>query len=132
MADPVYELQQQVLGRLRSASSVTALVSSRIQDIPDPKWGDLDYISIGTSNYQSDDADCVVGGEVMLQIDCWSVRGLVPVRTLADAVRRALRGWEPSLTTNALVTFDHLRTDYIRAAPINQASIRYTAIIEEP
>lgn len=132
MADPVYELQQQVLGRLRSTPSVTTLVSSRIQDMPNPEWGELDYITIGASSYQSEDVDCIFGGEVMLQIDCWSVRGLVPVRTLADAVRRALRGWEPTLTTNALVTFDHWRTDYIRAAPIKQASIRYTAIIEDP
>lgn len=131
--DPTLEIQSAILARLKATSAVTALVpAERIRDIPKPEWAELDYVSIGPSDYRTDDFDCAYGGEVMIQIDCWSVRGLSPVRQIADAVRKALRGWEPTLTTNALVTFDHWRTDYVRNPPINQASIRYTAIVEQP
>lgn len=133
MADPTLELQSAILARLKATSAVTALVpAERIRDIPKPEWAELDYVSIGPSDYRTDDFDCAYGGEVMVQLDCWSVRGLSVVRGIAGAVRAALRGWEPALATNALVTFDHLRTDYIRSPPINQAAIRYTAIVEEP
>jgi hypothetical protein len=136
--DPVLELQGAIIARLQASAGVTAIVpAGRIADIPQAGWHQgqdrAPYISIGTSNYQSEDADCIYGGEAMMQVDCWSISGnLSEVRRVADAVRRALRGWEPTLTTSALVTFNHWRTDYVRAAPINQASIRYTAIIEEP
>lgn len=133
MVDPVLELQRAIFSRLKESPTVTALVpASRIRDIPAPEWAELDYISIGTTNYLTEDADCIYGGEVMIQIDCWSVRGLVVVRNIANAVRSVLRGWEPMLIENALVTFEHWRTDYIRTPPINQASVRYTAIVEEP
>lgn len=138
MADPVLELQGAIIARLQSTPAVTAIVpAGRIVDIPNPVWHTgsdaAPYISIGTSSYQSEDADCIVSGEATIIIDAWSISGnLSEGRRVADAVRRALRGWEPSLTTNALVMFDHWRTDYIRAAPVNQASIRYMAIIEEP
>jgi hypothetical protein len=54
------------------------------------------------------------------------------MRDVANAVRLATRGWEPVLTANALVTFEYSRTDYIKDGAINHASIRYTAIIEQP
>lgn len=131
--DPVLELQGAIISRLKATPAVTAIVGHRVADIPKPEWASLPYISIGASNYQTDNFDCIVGGDIMIQIDCWSVATVLSeVRLLAGAVRAALHGWEPTLTTNALVTFDHWRTDYVRSPPINQASIRYTAIIEEP
>lgn len=138
MADPVLELQGAIIARLRSDVSVTAMVpAERIVDIPNPAWhtgtDKAPYISIGASNYQSADADCIVGGDVMIQVDAWSISGsLAEVRRVSDLVRSALRNWEPTLTTNALVTFNHWRTDYIRAGALKQASIRYEAIVEEP
>ena len=133
MSDPVYELQGAILSRLKTTPAVTALVpAERIRDIPNATWTNVDYISVGPSNFVQDDYDCVYGGEVMIQIDCWSVSGLVVVRQIADAVRLATRDWTPTMATNRVVTFDHWRTDYIRNPPINQASVRFTAIIEEP
>lgn len=131
--DPTLELQVAIIARLKATPAVTAIVGQRVADIPKPEWASLPYISIGASNYQTDNFDCIVGGDIMIQIDCWSVATVLSeVCLLAGAVRAALRGWEPTLTTNALVTFDHWRTDYVRSPPINQASIRYTAIVEEP
>lgn len=132
MADAINELQGAIITRLKANSGVIALVGSKVYDIP-PAGVSMPYISIGPTNYNAQDADCIYGGEAMIQIDCWSdATVLSEMRSMADAVRRALRGWEPALTTNALVTFDHWRTDYIEDGALKHASVRYTAIIEEP
>lgn len=132
MADPVLELQGTIIARLKAASPVTAIVGSRIADIPKADWVGVPYVSIGPSNYQSENVTCIRGGEVMIQVDCVSVSGsMAEVRQTAKAVRDALHEWEPDLASAAVVTFDHWRTDYIRDGAIKQASIRYTATVEE-
>ncbi|MFU0504117.1 DUF3168 domain-containing protein [Pseudaminobacter sp. NGMCC 1.201702] len=132
MADPVLELQAAILARLKSQAGVTALVGSKVYDTP-PVGAEMPYISIGPGNYQTEDVDCVYGGEAMIQVDVWSKASVLSEsRLIAGAVRSALRGWEPALATNSVVTFDHWRTDYIEDDPIKHVSIRYTAIIEEP
>lgn len=130
--DPTLELQGAIISRLRSFAAVTSIVGQRTYDIP-PSNAPYPHISIGPSSYQSDDADCLTIGEVMIQVDAWSeARALSEVRRMADAVRSALRDWHPDLTTNALVTFDHWRTDYLNEGEVQHASIRFTAIIEQP
>ena len=75
----------------------------------------------------------MTSGNVMLQIDAWSEqRNLSEIRQLAEAIRSALRDWEPTLAVNALVALDHWRTDYINQGEIQHASIRYNAIVEQP
>lgn len=130
--DPQLELQAAIISRLRNDVGVKALVALRTYDTPPPS-PTYPYVSIGPGNYQTVDADCIYGGEVMIQVDVWSMATqLSESRLIAGAVRKALRGWEPALATNALVTFDHWRTDYIEDDPLKHVSIRYTAIIEEP
>ncbi|CAH0142105.1 hypothetical protein SRABI05_00322 [Agrobacterium fabrum] len=132
MADPTLELQGAIIARLKANAAVTALVGNRIADIPQSTWA-KPYISIGPSNYVAELIDCIDGGEIMMQIDCWSESTTMKeIRDIADAVRRALRNWEPDLATNAIVTFDLWRTDFIRDGALKQASLRYTAIVEEP
>lgn len=131
MADPTLELQGAIIARLKANAAVTALVGNRIADIPQSTWA-KPYISIGPSNYVAELIDCIDGGEIMMQIDCWSESTTMKeIRDIADAVRRALRNWEPALSTNAIVTFDPWRTDFIRDGALKQASLRYTAIVEE-
>lgn len=132
MADPVLELQGAIIARLKANSAVTALVGNRIGDIPQSTWA-KPYISIGPSNYIAELVDCIDGGEIMMQVDCWSdATVLSEVRHIADAVRRALRNWEPLLATNALVSFEPWRTDFITDGAIKQAALRFNAIVEEP
>lgn len=130
--DPTLELQAAIITRLKATPAVTALVGQRIADIPQATWT-KPYISIGPSNYFTENIDCVDGGDVMIQVDCWSdATVLSQVRLVAGAVRAALRDWDPPLVVNALVSFEHQRTDYIEDGAIKHASIRYTAIVEEP
>ena len=132
MADPVLELQGAIIARLKADAAVTSLVGNRVADIPQSTWA-KPYICIGPSNYVAELIDCVDGGEIMIQIDCWSESTTMKeIRDIADAVRRALRNWEPALATNAIVTFVPWRTDFIRDGALKQASLRYTAIVEEP
>ena len=132
MADPVLELQGAIIARLKADAAVNALVNNRVADIPQSTWA-KPYISIGPSNYVAELIDCIDGGEVMMQIDCWSESTTMKeIRDIADAVRRALRNWDPPLATNALVSFEPWRTDFITDGALKQASLRYTAIIEEP
>ena len=132
MADPVLEIQGAIIARLKANSEVTALVGSRVGDIPQAGWV-KPFISIGPSTYGAELVDCIDGGEVMIQVDCWSeATVLSQVRQVADAVRRALRNWEPALATNALVSFEAWRTDFVTDGTLKQASLRYTAIVEEP
>jgi len=130
MADPVLELQDAIITRLKADAGVAALVSSRVADIPKGTWA-RPYIAIGPSNFITDDYDCVDGGEAMIQVDCWSdATVLSQVRQMADAVRVALRNWTPTLATNRVVSFDHLRTDYIQNGAIKQAAVRFTVIVD--
>ena len=137
--DPVRDLLKIVVPRLRSYSAVTDIVGQRSYDEP-PLNQDgevpvtlFPYISIGPMNYQAENVDCVVGGEVTIQIDAWSIE---PQRTqvmnMADAIRKAFRDYEFALTDNAVVLFEHWRTDYIVNGTVKHASVRFTAIIEEP
>ncbi|RJG46502.1 DUF3168 domain-containing protein [Mesorhizobium sp. DCY119] len=137
--DPVLELQGVIIQRLRSFAAVTALVGQKSYDQPPlDQNGNVQattypYISIGPSNFQSEDADCIDGGEVMIQIDAWSIEpGHPQVRNIADAIRKAFRGSDITLAQNALATFEHWRTDYIANGTLKQASVRFTAIIEQP
>lgn len=131
MADPVLELQGAIIARLKADASVTALVGNRVADIPQSTWV-KPYVCIGPSSYVAELIDCIDGGEIMIQIDCWSdATVLSQVRQVSDAVRRALRGWEPSLATNALISFEPWRTDIVTDGALKQASLRYTAIVEE-
>lgn len=137
--DPVLELQGAIIQRLRSFPAVTELVAQRSYDQPPLDQSGkvaattFPYISIGPSNYITEDVDCIDGGEVMIQIDGWSIEpGQPQMRKMADAIRKAFRGYEFAMTTNALVTFDHWRTDYIVDGTLKHASVRFTAIVEQP
>lgn len=137
--DPVLELQGAIVARLKADPALTALVGAGVYDgppaadngiVPEAKYP---YVSIGAASVNADNADCIDSDDIVFQIDAWSVfPGRGQLGAVVNAIRQALRRWEPPLAQNALVTFDHWRTDYIRIPGINHASIRYTALIERP
>ena len=120
--DPVLELQGRIISRLWSFSAVTALVGQRSYDDPPADQNGavpaniFPYISIGPSSYDADNADCIESGEIMVQIDAWSVdTNKKQVRDMADAIRAAFRGYDMTLTQNALVLFEHWRTTQLQS-----------------
>ena len=137
--DPVLELRTAMVERMRAFADLAALVGGRIYDeVPQAHGRGTSsvrppYVSMGPSSYDPELIDCVEGGEIMIQVDAWSDRpGQVEVSKVAHEVRRAFRGFEPTLSDNALVEFNHWRTDYLIDGAIKHASIRFIAIVEEP
>jgi hypothetical protein len=92
---------------------------------------------MGPSDALTDDADCIDGLEVTMQIDCWSwgsgeAFSDAQVRKLSGAVRAALHEAEISLPNNALASIRHRITRYQRESDgaTNRAIISVTALLE--
>lgn len=137
--EPTLELQGAIVQRLRSYAPLNALIGTRVYDeVPRNDHGEIDaarypYVSVGTAVTISADADCIFADEVSLQLDAWSVDvGMPEAKRIAHAVRQAFRGFEITLAQNALVLFEHERTDFLRDGEKKHASIRFTAVIETP
>lgn len=141
MTSPTHELQVAIVGRLKAAPGVTAFVGQRVYDsVPDEQsrisatgaaWP---YISMGPSDELSDDYECIDGYEISFQIDVWSQEvGYPEARKIADAVRGALKAELP-LTDNAMVSFTHTITRYLRDPnPLtSHAAMTFTALVEQP
>lgn len=97
-------LQDLILQLLLGNAAVQAIVSDRIYDgVPDDAV--FPYISLGPSDYNPDDADCIDGREETVQLDCWCRDdGLKwPCKQLVDAVKAALHEEDTELTSGALV-----------------------------
>jgi len=98
------ELQTLIYQRLMAFPAVQAAVADRIYDQPSAT-ATLPYISFGPSDAVEDDADCITGRVETIQIDCWSryQGGFKEVKTLADAVKKALHRYAGEMEVNALV-----------------------------
>lgn len=140
MADPIYELQAAIVGRLKSETSVIDLVGSRIYDhVPADGSGqpvaEFPYISVGAASAFDDAAECIDGVDVMFRLDAWSRRpGFGEVMKIAGAIRDALHDYETDLAENALVEIRYRRTDRLRDPDglTSHAVIEFSAIIETP
>lgn len=141
--DPTLELQGAIIARLRADATLAAIVGKTtggtVKVFDNAPSGTTEpYVSIGPTSFQQEDADCIEGGEVMFQIDAWStgdgnsVGASTQVRKMADAIRRALHRHEFALVQNAVVMFEHWRTDYLRNGQDTHASVRFTGFVETP
>ncbi|MDI6834509.1 MAG: DUF3168 domain-containing protein [Rhizobiaceae bacterium] len=100
------ELWDAVRGAMLADAAVMALVNAVYDKVPDNPWGDKDaYISRGPFYGIPDDAECIDGQEITLQLDIWSRR---PDRWSMDdmiaAVRAVLHEQDIDLGASALVS----------------------------
>lgn len=134
MADPSLELQGAIVARLKDVSAgVTALVGQRIYD-PVPAVPTFPYISLGPDDAISDDAECITGFEITVQIDAWSRQpGFKEVKTIADAVRVALHDYAFTLSANAAVLFEHRITRNLRDPDglTSHSAMTFTGFVEK-
>lgn len=135
--DPVFELRAAVISALKSDPVVASFVGDRVYDRPPTGTLTTPYITMGPSDALTDDADCIDGLEVTMQIDCWSwganeAYGSAEVSKLSGAVRAAVHESEIILPTNALATLRHRITRYQRESDgaTNRAIISVTAFVE--
>lgn len=128
------ELQTLIYQRLVNDVGVQAIVGSRVYDNPTGK-NDFPYVSFGPSDVVEDDADCITGRIETIQIDCWSryQGGFKEVKTLADAVKKALHRYAGTLTVNALVEMTVRSVRYFRDPDglTSHGVITLQAIVEE-
>lgn len=136
--DPTYELTAAVIAKLKADPAIAGFVGSRVYDRPpDVSVAQSPYVAMGPSDAVTDDADCIDGLEITMQIDCHSwgpneAYGSAEVRKLSGAVRSALHEAEITLPNNALATLRHRITRYQRESDgaTNRAIISVTAFVE--
>ena len=129
------EFQKLVLDTLLNDAPVMALVDGVYDKVPANPFGPKNaYIRFGLSTVLDDDAECIVGGDHTLQLDCFSrAVGSVSCKRIVDAVKKALHEKELELTDNALV---EIRVPYRQVFPdpdelTMHGVVRVEGLIEE-
>ena len=134
MASPSLELQGAIVARLKGSAGLTALVGSRVYDAV-PSNAVFPYVTVGEGDETSDDADCIDGFEISLDIDVWSRGvGFPEAKRISDEIRKALKSPELKLTQNALVYFNHRQTRFLRDpdGKTSHAVLTFEAFAEQP
>ncbi|MDH0126677.1 DUF3168 domain-containing protein [Brucella intermedia GD04153] len=139
MTSPTYELQGRIAALLKADPTLASLIKGRVYDSVPSAEGQVTakfpYVSFGPSDELSDDADCIDGFEITMQIDVWSrAVGFPECRRIVDAVRKALPEDGILLADNALVTFNH-RISRIFRDPDGKTShgaMTFEAFVEQP
>lgn len=134
MAAPSRELVLCARDRLLKTANVTALVADRIwyrapENQQFPNVAGFDTFGI------RDDATCIVGEEITLNVHAWTRDGLDPLqdaRSIAYEVGRALHGYPLPLPSNQLVTLDHRgeRIFYDRDGLTGHAVVEFRAVVQ--
>ncbi|MGU3494214.1 DUF3168 domain-containing protein [Xanthobacteraceae bacterium A53D] len=141
MTSPTLELQGALAVRLKADPSVSAIIGVRVYDaVPRQTNGtvataEFPYVSFGPFDLLRDDADCIDGSEITVQLDCWSRQpGFPQVHRLADAVVEAIEAADIELTDNAAVLIEHSSTRVFRDPDgiTSHAVVTLTAVIETP
>ena len=139
--DPTRELLVAVVAALKADTAVAGYVGTRIYDrVPTGENAPAPpYLSLGPSDAVSEDTACTEVYRVTFQIDAWSwgsgeAVSSAEVRDIAQVVRSALRGFEVSLTNNALADLNHRTTRYLRDPDgvTNHAAMTFEAFVEVP
>ncbi|MCK8779085.1 DUF3168 domain-containing protein [Rhizobium sp. NTR19] len=134
MASPSLELQGAIVSRLKASAALTALNKGRVYDaVPDNAV--FPYVTVGEGDETSDDVDCVDGFEISLDIDVWSrATGFPEAKAISDEIRKALKTPDLTIPTNALVSFRHRQTRFLRDPDglTSHAVMTFEAIAEQP
>lgn len=86
-------VQKVVFDALKADVPLGALINGIFDRIPKDPFGISGaYISFGPSDYEEDDAECIVAGYVNLQVDAWSRKADLDksCREITDRIRRVL------------------------------------------
>lgn len=136
MTSPALEINGAIVPRLKSWSPLTALVGDRVYDNI-PANAVYPYVVLGPSQEIQDDADCLAGTEVGFRVEGWSkLSGRVEILRIGDAIKGALHQWETSLTDNALVFMEWMRSDWLLdqsgTATLQHIVCEFRAVTEQP
>jgi len=140
--DPTFELIRECISILKANTSISAIVGDKIFDrVPEKQDGTPNvsspYISLGSTNFLTEDFDCVDAATISLQFNCWSwgdgeAYSSAQVRKLSFLVRKALHKAEINLDENGFVAIEHQITAYNRASDgvTHQASVSFETLVD--
>lgn len=113
--DPDLELQGAIVAALLADPVVASLVGDRIFDVVNPE-ATFPYITYGPTTVLEDDADCITGHELSIQIHTWSRGvGFPEAKRMNDAIHAALHdNAAVTLAQNALVYLQRRTTQTFR------------------
>ena len=137
MSAPDFNLIGAVMTALRADATVTGLVNPLIIYDPPPQAQDsvrLPYISMGSTDYRRDDADCIDTTEITFQLDVWDQGDTVRCRRICDAIVDALHNKELPLAEGALAEL-WLELTRVFRDPDNihvHGVLQFTAVVETP
>lgn len=130
------ELWGVIYNRLKADTALMAMVGGIYDKAPSDPWkGKEAYISRGPFSGIPDDADCIYGQELTVQIDVWSrASNRWSVDDILGLIKASLHDEDLNLPQSALVT---LQAQLWRVMddpdPTQQHGIiQFTALIEEP
>ena len=120
MSDASYELQQAIVRALRASSDIAALIEDRVYDRIPTENGEIvakfPFVSFGPEQDIPEHADCIDGGDIVLQIDVWSREpGHKEAKSIADVIRATLNDAALIIRGGAtLIDIRYLATDFSR------------------
>lgn len=131
--DPDLELQGAIVNALLGDPLVASFVGDRVFDTVTPDAA-FPYITYGPTSAIEEDADCIEGQEITVQINTWSREvGYPEAKNINDAVRTVLHnGPTVTLAQNALVYLQHRQTQTLRDPDgiTNHGVLQFQAFIE--
>jgi len=138
---PALELQGLIVPRLKADATLAAIIGARVFDhVPRSATtgavtAEYPFVGMGYWSETQDDADCIEGGEIFGRIECWSRSvGKREALQLAEAVRASLHNADLTLSENALVLIEWVRTD-VNMDPDGltaHATVEIRALVERP
>lgn len=140
--DPTYELIKACIEVLKNDTAIAAMVQNKVFDrVPEKQDGTPNvsspYISLGNTNFLTEDFDCVDAATISLQFHCWSwgdgeAYSSAQVRKLSFLVRKALHKAEIELDENGFVVIAHQVTSFNRASDgvTHQATVVFEVEID--
>jgi hypothetical protein len=110
MSDPALPMLAAAVAALKAEPSLAAIISDRVFDRP-PQRVIFPYIQIGNIQVIADDAECIDGFEVYIDVHGWSrTYGTPETRRICSAVHTALHEAAMSITPFSLVEIRHEST----------------------
>lgn len=129
---PDLELQGAIVTKLKADPVLAALVGPRVYDTI-PENPTFPYVNYAGSDETEDDADCIDGSSISIQIDAWSrTKGYPECKQIADAVRNALHDADLPLAVNAFVMIEHRQIRVFRDSDglTSHGVIEFQAFVE--
>lgn len=131
--DADLEMQGAIVARLRADPNLAAIISGRVFDNV-PKDADFPYVTYGPVDALTDDADCITGFDLAIQLHVWSrAVGYPESKRIADLIRVSLHQADDiDLPVNALALIEHRQTTTTRDPDglTSHAIMQFAAFVE--